>query len=87
VSEVLDRVVAEIASEPHSAAALTLYALVATLEFERAGYLFKLVKMRDLSARQRQLAYELIELMIAGDNQGPVWEQAKGKMDALVRAG
>ena len=51
----LDRVVAEIAREPHSAAALTLYALASTLEFERAGYLFKLVKLRDLSPAGMQL--------------------------------
>ena len=41
--------VAEIAREPHSAAALTLYALASTLEFERAGYLFKLVKLRSVA--------------------------------------
>jgi hypothetical protein len=87
LSDVLDRVIAEIAREPHSAAALTLYALVSTLGFERAGCLFKLVKLRDLSAEQRQLAYELIELMVAGGISGPAWEGFKDSVDSLVRKG
>ena len=87
MSELLDEVAAEIAASPHSAAALTLYALVCTLEFEQAGYLFKLAKLRDLSAAQRQLAYRLMDLMAAGGNTGPVWQQAKQRLDALVRAG
>lgn len=83
----LEALVAEIAAAPHSAAALTLYALASTLEFEQAGYLYKLVKLRDLSGSQRQLAYRLMEMMAQGCNQGEDWQQAKAQMDALVRAG
>ena len=78
--------VAEIAAAPHSAAALTLYALASTLEFEQAGCLYKLVKLRDLTGVQRQLAYRLMELMAEGRNNGDDWRQAKARMDALVRA-
>jgi hypothetical protein len=87
MSELLEAVVDEIAAAPHSAAALTLYALVSTLEFEKAGYLFKLVKLRDLSAEQRTLAYRLMDMMATGANQGEAWLAAKQRMDALVRAG
>lgn len=87
MSGVLDEVVAEIAAAPQSAAALTLYALVSTLEFEQAGYLFRLDKLRDLSASQRALAYGLIDLMASGANSGSEWQAAKASMDALVRAG
>jgi hypothetical protein len=83
----LEALVAEIAAAPHSAAALTLYALASTLEFEQAGYLYKLVKLRDLSGPQRQLAYRLMEMMALGHNTGDDWRQAKAQMDALVRAG
>jgi hypothetical protein len=79
--------VAEIAAAPHSAAALTLYALVSTLEHEQAGYLFKLEKLRDLSASQRVLAYRLIELMAQARNRGRDWQAAKARMDGLVRSG
>ena len=78
---------AEIATAPHSAAALTLYALVSTLEFERAGHLFKLAKLRDLSGSQRQMAYRLMEMMAEGQNSGDDWRKAKAQMDALVRDG
>lgn len=87
MTQLLDDIVLEIAAAPHSASALTLYALVSTLEFEQAGYLFKLVKLRDLSAEQRQLAYRLMDLMADGANQGDEWDQAKARMDELVRAG
>jgi hypothetical protein len=86
VSELLDRVVAEIRAAPHSAAALTLYALVSTLEFEGAGYLFKLDKLRDLSPAQRELAYGLLELMARGGNVGVSWKAAKQTMDEIVRS-
>jgi hypothetical protein len=87
VSDVLQAVVDEIAAAPHSAAALTLYALASTLEFEQAGYLFKLVKLRDLDPAQRALAYRLMELMAAGGHQDQAWQAAKQRMDELVRAG
>ncbi len=85
MTALLERVTAEVAAAPDSAAALTLYALVSTLEFERAGYLFKLVKLRDLSREQRGLAYGLMELMAEGGNRGDDWERAKATMDELVR--
>lgn len=87
MSELLQEVIDEIAAAPHAAAALTLYALVSTLEFERAGYLFKLVKLRDLSPAQRQLAYRLMELMAKGHPVDEAWQAAKLRMDELVRAG
>jgi len=66
----LEALVTEVAEAPHSAAGLTLYALFSTLEFGQAGYLYKLAKLRDLSAAQRQLAYRLMEMMAVCRNQG-----------------
>ena len=85
--DVLERVIVEIAAAPHSAGSLTLYALVATLEFEKAGYMFKLLKLRDLSPEQRQLAFGLMDLMASGANAGEAWDAAKRRMDEIVRAG
>jgi hypothetical protein len=87
VNRLLDDVVDEIAAAPHAAASLTLYALVSTLEFDHAGYLFKLAKLRDLSVGQRRLAYGLIDMMAEGRNGGQAWTSAKARMDELVRAG
>ena len=81
----LEEVVAEVAAAPQSAAALTLYALVSTLELERAGCLFKLAKLRDLTVAQRRVAYRLIEMMAQRQNQGADWQIAKARMDRLVR--
>lgn len=85
--DVLARTLAVITAEPHSAAALTLYALVNTFDYEQAGCLFKLNKLRDMGPEHRQLAYDLMELMVAGGNQGEAWEKAKTRMDERVRAG
>lgn len=87
MSDPLEAVVDEIARAPHSAASLTLYALVSTLDQERAGCLFKLDKLRDLDPGQRRLAWELVELMVERRNAGDTWSTAKARMDALVRQG
>jgi hypothetical protein len=83
----LDEVVRLLEAAPHSAAALTLYALVSTLEYGKAGCLFKLDKLRDLDAPQRQLAYRLMEAMVEGKVGAPAWVEAKARMDQLVRNG
>jgi len=83
----LDEVLKLIDAEPNSAAALTLYALVSTLECESAGCLFKLTKLRDMDAAHRSLAYALMELMAVNGNQGGEWERAKARMDESVRCG
>jgi hypothetical protein len=81
----LQRALAVIEADPESAAALTLYALVSTLEYERAGCLFKLTKLRDLEPGMRQIAYGLMERMAAGGHLDAAWLAAKGRMDELVR--
>ena len=83
----LQEVVKLVAAAPHSASALTLFALVNTLEYESAGCLFKLTKLRDLESEHRRLAYDLMELMATGENQGAEWQQTKAHLDELVRAG
>ncbi len=86
-NSVLDAVLQEIESSPHGAKSLTLYALANTLEHEAAGCLFKLTKLRDLNQEGRQLAYSLMELMATGGNRGEPWEQARKRMDELIRKG
>ena len=83
---ILESVVERVRQEPGSAAALTLYAMVNTMEYERAGCLFKLNKLRDLGPEDRQLAYGLMEAMIAGMNREEVWVQARMRMDEAIRA-
>ncbi len=83
----LDRTLQLIRSAPHSAPALTLYALISTLEFEQAGCLFKLTKLRDVDEEVRKLAYQLMELMVRGKNQGERWQAVKQAMDEAVRHG
>lgn len=87
MTDALARVVDEIAAAPQTAAALTLYALFATLEQERSGCLFKLDKLRDLSPAQRAMAYALIEWMLERGTADAEWRSARSRIDALVRNG
>jgi hypothetical protein len=84
---ILQDIIDLIARDPHAAPALTLYALVSTLEFPKAGHLFRLDKLKDLDPGQRRLAYGLLDMM-ADDRIGDTaWQAAKAHMDELVRQG
>lgn len=83
--ESLAEVLRIVEEAPESAVALTLYALVNTLEYERAGCLFKLTKLRDLAPEQRLLAYGLMELMAERGVGEATWVEAKARMDRAVR--
>ena len=84
---ILQEVTALITTDPHSGAALNLYALISTLRMDKTGYMFMLRKLRDLAPENRQLAYRLMEFMAEGGNEGEVWEQALLQMDEAVRNG
>ena len=86
-AEALAAAVAAIEAAPESSAALTLYALVSTLEYERAGCLFKLTKLRDLPPELRFIGYGLMELMVLGGVGNADWQAAKARMDRAVRGG
>lgn len=83
--QTLQAVTAAIAESPRSGSSLILYALMNTINYPQAGCLFKLDKLQDLSPRQRQLAYALIELMATGANRGEAWRSAMRQVDELVR--
>ena len=84
--DALQAALAVIEQAPESATALTLYALINTLEYERAGCLFKLTKLRDLAPEHRPIAYGLMELMAAEQGFGDErWTGAKARMERAVR--
>jgi hypothetical protein len=85
VSESLTETIAAIEAAPESAAALTLYALVTTLEYDRAGRLFKLSKLGDLGPEQRQIAYALMERSVVEGIGDPAWTEAKARIDRAIR--
>jgi len=81
----LARSVALIEAAPEWANALTLYALASTLEYERAGWLFKLTKLKDMDTAARALAYGLMEQAVARGVGDAAWQKAKARMDRAVR--
>ena len=85
MNDILNQVTKVIETNPHSAESLILYALISTLRMEKGGYMFMLRKLRDLSPDNRQLAYELIELMAINGNQGEAWENALVSLDSAIK--
>ncbi len=83
--DALARSLALIEAAPESANALTLYALINTLEYARAGWLFKLAKLKDMDAEARQLVYALMELAVTTGVDTAAWQDAKARMDRAVR--
>lgn len=84
-SQAIEETIAAIEAAPESAAALTLYALVNTLEYDRAGRLFKLSKLGDLATEQRQIAYALMERSVVEGIGDPAWTEAKARIDRAIR--
>jgi hypothetical protein len=83
MTDILKKVTKAIQTNPHSAESLILYALISSLRMEKSGFMFILRKLRDLSPANRQLAYELMELMATNGNQGVEW---KGGLEAIDKA-
>ena len=83
--EALERALAEIEAAPESAGGLTLYALITTLEHERAGRLFKLTKLEDLAPEQRPIAYALMERSVIEGIGDPAWVEAKARIERAIR--
>jgi hypothetical protein len=84
-TDALAQTVSLVEAAPDSANALTLYALANTLEYERAGWLFKLTKLKDLDAGGRQLAYGLMEMAVVQGVGDAAWQDAKARMDRAIR--
>jgi len=84
--QILIRIKTLVEQNSHSAASLTLFALMKTLSSHNHQYLFLLNKLRDLDSQERDLAYALMEIMVAGKNDIPAWNQAVAEIEALIRS-
>lgn len=85
--DALDELLEMIRANTHSAASLVLFALVKTLSAQQGQYLFLLNKLKDLDSPQRQLAYRLMEAMVAGCNTTPEWNSKIVLMEEAIRRG
>ena len=83
--EVLEKIHQIVEESPHSAQALMLFALAKTLDIEKGGHMYTLGKLKDMTAENRQLAYQLIELMATNQTQDDTWKAKLASMDAIIR--
>ncbi len=85
--QTLDKVAEIIKSEPHSSQALLLFGLIKTLDIEKGGHMYLLVKLKEMTAETRQLAYQLMELMASGHIQDDAWKQFVEMIEDTIRNG
>jgi hypothetical protein len=81
----LDKILDLTSASPHSADALSLYALMSTLNIEQSGCLFRLLKFREMSEAARSLAYELLEMAARGENSGDEWDNTLKGIEKAMR--
>ena len=82
---ILEIITQEITNDPRSGQSLLLFALVATLNVEKTGHMYMLGKLKEFTPENRQLAYEVIELMAVNECSRDVWQDAFSKMEAAIR--
>ena len=82
---ILEKITHEITNDPRSGQSLLLFALMATLNFEKTGHMYMLSKLKEFTPENRQLAYAVIELMANNEAGDEVWQQAYAKMEAAIR--
>lgn len=83
--QVLEEVLAIVEQNPHSLDSLSLFALMSTLSIEKSGCLYKCVKLRDMSEKARQVAYNLMEEMVSQNNSGEEWQQCLREIEKAMR--
>ena len=82
---ILKKITQEITKDPRSGQSLLLFALVATLNVEKTGHMYMLGKLKEFTPENRQLAYEVIELMACDEINRDVWQEAFNNMEAAIR--
>ena len=84
-TDVLQKVHDIVKQAPHSAQALMLFALAKTLDTEKGNHMYTLGKLKDMTAENRQLAYQLIEIMASNQSHDEHWRRMLADMDAIIR--
>ena len=82
---ILEKITQEILKDPRSGQSLLLFALVATLNVEKTGHMYMLGKLKEFTPENRQLAYEVIELMAVNEVSREDWQEAFSKMEIAIR--
>lgn len=82
---ILEKITQEIIKDPRSGQSLLLFALVATLNVEKTGHMYMLGKLKELTPENRQLAYDVIELMANDETSRDDWQQAFNNMEIAIR--
>ena len=82
---ILEKITQKITNDPRSGQSLLLFALVATLNVEKTGHMYMLGKLKEFTPENRQLAYDVIELMARNEISRESWQRAFSNMETAIR--
>lgn len=82
-----EQVIEIIKNSPHSSQSLLLFGLIKTLDIEKGGHMYLLIKLKEMTAEVRQLAYQLMESMAADQIQNDEWQQFVLSVEEIIRTG
>jgi len=85
-TSILEKAGEIIKSEPHSSQALLLFGLIKTLDIEKGGHMYLLIKLKEMTEETRQVAYQLMELMASGNMQNVDWQQFVETIEETIRS-
>lgn len=81
------QVIEIIKNSPHSSQALLLFGLIKTLDIEKGGHMYLLIKLKEMTDDVRPLAYQLMELMASGQIHNAAWEEYVATVEKIIRSG
>jgi len=82
---ILDAITQQIVNDPRSGQSLLLFALLATLNVEKTGHMYMLGKLKEFTPENRQLAYEVIEMMARDEIGNEAWHKAFSEIEQAIR--
>lgn len=83
----LEQVIEIIRKSPHSSQALLLFGLIKTLDIEKGGHMYLLVKLKEMTDDVRPLAYQLMEMMASGQIHDAAWDDYVATIEKIIQAG
>lgn len=83
--DVIEKIQSIIAEAPHASQSLLFFGLAKTLDVKKGGYMYLLIKLKEMTPENRQLAYELIELVISESIPEQQWQAFIDTIEQTIR--
>jgi len=83
--EVLEKIQLIVTHAPHSSQSLLFFGLAKTLDIKKGGHMYLLIKLKEMTAENRQLAYQLIDLVISESVSDDQWQAFIASIEKTIK--